>query len=83
MKYPCEECLVDVLCMYICDAFIFFSDHLYSSYIPKFVVKTDLRYWRVRHYIIRYGGEPSRGSRLWTAVVRARQEVEDRDERSM
>ncbi len=68
MKYPCEDCLVDVMCRDICDDLIFFSDHL-GYYIPRFLVKTPLRFSRLRHCVLKYGGGAKRVVTLDNHIV--------------
>ncbi len=74
MKYPCDECLVDVVCSEICDNLIFFSDHL-TSYIPRFLVQTEARFNRLRLCILKYGGESERVVKLDNNIVAQRYEV--------
>ena len=69
MKYPCEGCLVDVVCKDICDDLIFFSDHL-GYYIPRFLVQTKPRFERLRFCILKYGGGSKRVVTLDNYIVR-------------
>jgi hypothetical protein len=63
MKYPCETCLVDVICMEICNDLIFFSDDLTRS-VPTISVNTERRKLRLQLCILKYGGPSERVVRL-------------------
>lgn len=47
-KIPCEGCVIDSICVYICDEFqIYIDDRLLGiSYIPEEFIKTETRYKR-------------------------------------
>ena len=61
MKYPCETCLVDVMCTDVCSDLIFFSDDLVSYDIDPLLVKTEIRYNRIRKCVLSYGARFSSG----------------------
>lgn len=73
MKYPCETCLVDTMCNEMCDSLIFFSDHLYSSNIPFYLINTENRTDRLVKCILTYGGESTkRVVRITNTIARER-----------
>ena len=53
--YPCEGCLVDVVCIDPCDELIFFSDNLNTTNIPYETIKTANRLERVSNCVLKYG----------------------------
>jgi len=74
MKYPCEECLVDVIYTEVCDDLIFYSDNL-TPRIPKFLVSTENRAKRLRTCILNYGGDFDRKIKLGSALVASRNKM--------
>ena len=52
--YPCEGCLVDVMCIDPCDELIFFSDDLNTTNIPYEILKTSVRLARMNCCVLKY-----------------------------
>lgn len=75
MIYPCERCIVDVICIDPCTDLIFFSDELKNSNMLLDFVKTTPRKDRLEFCILKYasGGANrkvklhSRLAELWNA----------------
>ncbi len=70
MKYPCDECLVDVICTTICYDLIFFSDYIVSNSINPDWIKNRNRFDRLRICILMYGGRAARIDRIDNAIVK-------------
>jgi hypothetical protein len=75
VTYPCEECLIDVVCKEFCNNLIFYSDYLMFKTpdgVPEFLIKTDIRFNRLRYCILEYGGPAERVVRLDNYLITAR-----------
>ncbi len=56
MIYPCDDCVVDVMCLKCCDKFIWYMDELKSTAIRDntFLIRSDARYRRARMSSLTY-----------------------------
>ena len=83
-KYPCEGCLVDVVCdsINICDQLIFFSDYLESfSSIHEDFISTQLRFDRLRFAVLKFGGNADRIIKVDNGLLRKRRIFLEKKER--
>lgn len=74
-KYPCEECLVDMICTgtNICDSLIFFSDYIEGfASIHEDFVSTDNRFNRLRYCLLKFGGNADRIIKADNGLLRRR-----------
>ena len=60
-KYPCEGCIVDVICKDPCSKMIFFTDELKSIYFDFEHIKSQERTERLYLAIIKFAGPDSTG----------------------
>lgn len=82
MIYPCDNCLVDVMCLDLCDKFIWYMDEILKTSLqlpvqrnhPIFeVLLTHFRYIRAKDYALKY--QPSTSMRLFTFLVGVRRQL--------
>ncbi len=80
MIYPCNYCLVDVMCLDVCDKFIWYMDEIaiVSFQIPVQrdhpifeILSPLLRYRRARDCALRY----QRSVRLFDFLIKARKQL--------
>lgn len=75
MKYPCEGCLVDPICVFTCDEFIWYLDALVMCSIPDWLIRNDTRQKRAKVTSILY----HRNTSLHIDIVRAITRLEKKD----
>lgn len=76
MIYPCKNCVVDIMCVEICDELIFYFDSLvgqHGKYIPTELISTHIRVRRSLFCISRF----QKNVRLWCVVKAAARELHD------
>lgn len=83
MIYPCNTCLVDVMCLDVCDKFIWYMDEIAKTLALRVPVQRDhpifevllthFRYIRAKDYTLRY--QPSTSMRLFTFLVEVRRQL--------
>ena len=74
MIYPCNTCLVDVMCLDVCDKFIWYMDEIKSTSVRNHLIKSESRYKRSRKYALLY----QVNIRLYSALYQARNNYEMR-----
>ena len=78
MIYPCEECLVDPICLDTCDKFIWYLDALVKCPIPDELISTDVRGRRVRKTAILYcHTQINLHTNIRKAIIKLKRRVED------
>lgn len=64
MIYPCDDCIVDVMCLDICDRFIWFMDAVKGAFYLDSLVNTEARFKRARYSALKYQGSIKLHKRL-------------------
>lgn len=76
MIYPCKDCVVDTMCVEICDKLIFYLDSLvgqHGKYIPKELILTHIRVRRALYCINHF----QKDVRLFCAFKETARELHD------
>ena len=74
MVYPCENCIVDIMCLKCCDKFIWYMDEIKSTSVTSVrnhLIKSESRYERSREAALLYRAN----IRLYSVLYQARNEL--------
>jgi hypothetical protein len=71
MVYPCENCIVDIMCLKCCDKFIWYMDEIKSTSVRNHLIKSESRYKRSRKSALLYQAN----IRLYGVLYQARNEL--------
>lgn len=69
MKYPCDGCIIDMMCRDPCGELIFFSDDLNSTTILYEFINTRERLARFDVCILKYASGGARRTKIYSKVT--------------